>query len=125
MTSVNLKMIRDSADSVVWASPRDIGDTVRYKRTMTSKQVGKDQVPNVRQELIANRTVPVALCDKSCPGHEVLSVRTAISGSFKSRDDMVRLVRDHIAHLTALLDSEPSYGFGPGDNFAPSFTYKD
>lgn len=122
---VALSPIVSSPDNKVWANPTNIADRLRYHRSMSTKNVGSDKVENVRQELIHNRTVPVALCDKKCAGEEVLSVRTSISGSFKSRDEMVRLLNDHVETLKAFIQASEHYGFGPGSDFAPSLSYKD
>lgn len=122
---VILSKIKSSPTDIVWASTKNISDTLRYKRVISDKAVGTDKIANIRQELIHNRIVSVPLCDKKCAGEEVLSVRTAISGSFKSQAEMVRLINDHIATLTKFVASNENYGFGPGDKFAPELNYPD
>lgn len=122
---VTLSKIRSNPDDTVWASPRNISDTVRYKRTISDKSIGSSSIPNVRQEIISNRTVVVALCDSKCAGEEVLSVRTSMSGSFKNAAEMVRMIDDHIATLNKFKTASVNYGFGPNDSLVVEYNYAD
>lgn len=108
-----LKMTALESNSITFADPMNVSNTLRMKHSLTPKRASDtSNLTNVRNEFITSRIGELApiVAGARVPT-ETLSVRVVISGSTQSEAQVLQAVKDTFANAQLAITAGALRGF--------------